>query len=194
MAEYVLEFPVTNEEEIKKLHVKDIVRINGIIIGLRDASLIRMFDDKEQSPINLKGAACLHTAPGVRKVKDKFEKVCIGTTTSTRMDRFTEPLLREYQAKAIIGKAGLLEASVSAMHKFCGCYLAVTGGAAALETTQIEEIKEVYWQDLMPECLWVFKVKNFGPLIVAIDSYGNNLYFDVKKHAQEQRNDIFKTF
>ena len=46
-------------------------------------------------------------------------------------------------------------------------YFALVGGAAALETTQIEEIEEVYWEELMPECLWKFRVKDFGPLWVA---------------------------
>ena len=51
---------------------------------------------------------------------------------------------------------------------------------------QIEEIEEVWWEDLMPECLWKFRVKNFGPLIVAIDAHGNSLYKDVKAAAAER--------
>jgi L(+)-tartrate dehydratase beta subunit len=65
-------------------------------------------------------------------------------------------------------------------------YLAIVGGAAALETLQIEEIEEVWWEELMPECLWKFRVKNFGPLIVAIDAHGNSIYSRVKQNAAEK--------
>ena len=72
------------------------------------------------------------------------------------------------------------------VHLHGGVYLAIVGGAAALETEQIEEIEQVWWEDLMPECLWKFRVKNFGPLIVAIDAHGNSLYKDVKAAAAER--------
>jgi L(+)-tartrate dehydratase beta subunit len=62
------------------------------------------------------------------------------------------------------------------MKQFGAAYLAIVGGAAALETQQIEEIEQVWWEDLMPECLWKFRVREFGPLIVAIDAHGRSLY------------------
>ena len=65
------------------------------------------------------------------------------------------------------------------------------GGAAALETTQIEEIEEVAWEELMPECLWKFRVKDFGPLTVGIDAHGNSLYHDVQAAAQEKLKELF---
>ena len=65
------------------------------------------------------------------------------------------------------------------------------GGAAALETTQIEEIEEVMWEELMPECLWKFRVKDFGPLTVGIDAHGNSLYHDVQAAAGEKLKEIF---
>ena len=51
---------------------------------------------------------------------------------------------------------------------------------------QIEEIEQVWWEDLMPECLWKFRVKDFGPLIVAIDSHGNSLYRKIQDRAAER--------
>jgi L(+)-tartrate dehydratase beta subunit len=83
----------------------------------------------------------------------------------------------------MVGKGGFLQDTVEAMQKHGGVYLAIVGGAAALETVQIEEIEEVWWEDLMPECLWKFRVKNFGPLIVAIDAHGNSLYKNIKQDA-----------
>jgi L(+)-tartrate dehydratase beta subunit len=70
-------------------------------------------------------------------------------------------------------------------------YFAIVGGAAALETTQIEEIEEVAWEELMPECLWKFRVKDFGPLTVGIDAHGNSLYRDVQDAAKKKLEEIY---
>src|SRR5437867_1178474 len=186
MSEYILQTPL-RESDARQLHLEDTVTINGTIFGIRDATQIRIFDEGVAPPADLTGSVCLHTAPGVRRLPNgKYEKVSIGTTTSTRMDRFVPGLLETYGVRAIVGKGGLLEGSIAAMQKFGGVYLAIVGGAAALETLQIEEIEEVWWEDLMPECLWKFRVKNFGPLIVAIDSHGGSLYKDVKATAAER--------
>jgi L(+)-tartrate dehydratase beta subunit len=69
-------------------------------------------------------------------------------------------------------------------------YFAIVGGAAALETTQNAEIEEVAWEDLMPESLWIFRVKDFGPLWVGIDSHGNSLFHDVQERAEQRLEDI----
>ncbi len=178
-------FPLDDLDALRELRVGQKLRLDGHIIGIRDATQIRIFDEGVEPPLDLTGAALLHTAPGVRQLADgRYEKVSIGTTTSTRMDRFTRGLMRDYGVRAIIGKAGLLPDSIPVLREFGGCYLAVTGGAAALETTQIEEIEEVYWEDLMPECLWKFRVKDFGPLVVAMDCHGASIYRDVKEEAQ----------
>ena len=186
MAEFVLQTPLT-ESDVRKLQLEDTVTINGTIFGIRDATQIRIFDEGQAPPADLTGSVCLHTAPGVRKLPDgSYAKVSIGTTTSTRMDRFVPGLLEKYGVRAIVGKGGLLEGSVEAMKRHGGAYLAIVGGAAALETMQIEEIEEVWWEDLMPECLWRFRVRNFGPLIVAIDAHGNSLYRNVQEQAAER--------
>lgn len=184
MAHHNLTTPLS-EEAVRQLKVRDTVTVNGHIFGIRDATQIRMFDQEQVPPVDLTGAICLHTAPSLKKVGDKWEKICVGTTTSIRMERFTPPLIEKYGVRAIVGKSGLLEGSLEAMKKFGACYLAIVGGAAALETKQIEEVEEVYWEDLHPEAIYKFRVKDFGPLIVAMDSHGNHLYFDV--HAQAMK-------
>jgi L(+)-tartrate dehydratase beta subunit len=186
MAEHLLEAPLS-EADVRKLSLEDTVVLNGTIFGIRDATQIRIFDEGIEPPPNLNGSVCLHTAPGVKKRPDgTYEKVSIGTTTSTRMDRFVPGLLERYQVRAIVGKGGLLQTSVDALERFGGVYLAIVGGAAALETTQIEAIEAVWWEDLMPECLWKFRVRNFGPLVVAIDAHGHSLYRDVEQRAAER--------
>jgi len=163
------------------------VTIQGHIIGIRDATQIRIFDQGQEPPFSLEGAALLHTAPNVRKRDDGgYEPMCIGTTTSARMSRFTEGLVRDHGSRAIIGKGGLLPAALEPLREHGGVYLAIVGGAAALETTQIEEIERVEWEDLMPECLWLFRVRDFGPLIVGMDTHGESLYENVQVEARKR--------
>jgi len=192
MAHYNLTTPLS-EEDVRQLKVRDTVTVNGHIFGIRDATQIRMFDHQQAPPVDLRGAICIHTAPSLRKVGDKWEKISIGTTTSTRMERFTPPLIENYGVRAVVGKAGLLEGSLDAMKTSGACYLAIVGGAAALETTQIEEVEAVYWEDLHPEAIYKFRVKDFGPLIVAMDSHGNHLYFDVKKQITQKLPELYKS-
>ena len=193
MAAVRVRFPVMDEREIRKLHAGDEVVVDGHIIGIRDRTQIRIFDQGIEPPMDLNGAFLLHTAPGVRKLgPGKYEKVCIGTTTSARMVRFTEGLGEQYGVRAICGKGGLPDEAIEPMQRLGMVYFAIVGGAAALETTQIEEIEEVYWEELMPECLWKFRVKDFGPLTVGIDSHGNSVYHDVQTEAHKRLEGILE--
>ena len=186
MAHYKLRPPLT-ERDIRWLRVEDTVTIDGVIFGIRDATQIRIFDRGVPPPADLTGAVCLHTAPGVRKRPDgTYEKLSIGTTTSTRMNRFVPGLVGKYGVRALVGKGGVLEDSIAAMARHGAAYFAVVGGAAALATQQIEAIERVWWEDLMPECFWQFRVKEFGPLIVAIDAHGESLYRRVRERAEQR--------
>jgi L(+)-tartrate dehydratase beta subunit len=186
MAEHRITFPA-DEKTIRSLRAGDSVVVDGHIVGIRDRTQIRIFDQGVEPPMDLRGAFLLHTAPGVRKVgPGKYEPVSIGTTTSARMVRFTEPLGRDYGVRAICGKGGLPDEAIEPMKKHGMVYFAIVGGAAALETTQIEEIEEVAWEELMPECLWKFRVKDFGPLTVGIDAHGASLFHDVQEAAKKR--------
>jgi L(+)-tartrate dehydratase beta subunit len=186
MAEHRIRFPA-DEDTIRSLRAGDSVLVDGHIIGIRDRTQIRIFDQGIEPPMDLSGAFLLHTAPGVRKIgPGKYEPVSIGTTTSARMVRFTEPLGRDYGVRAICGKGGLPDEAIEPMKRYGMVYFAIVGGAAALETTQIEEIEEVAWEELMPECLWKFRVKDFGPLTVGIDAHGTSLFHDVQEAAKKR--------
>jgi L(+)-tartrate dehydratase beta subunit len=192
MADYRFKTPLT-EADVRQLAVGDSVTLDGVIFGVRDGNLIRVFDQRVAPPVSWQGAALLHTAPNVRKLgPGKYEPISVGTTTSMRMDRFTEGLLRDYGVRAILGKGGLSEKSAQLMAHYGAVYLSVTGGAAALETLQIEEIEKVYWEDLMPECIWQIRFKGLGPLTVGIDAKGNNLQHDVQAEAQKRAAEILK--
>ncbi len=192
MSSKQLTFP-TSEEAIRELRAGDEVTVDGHIIGIRDRTQIRIFDEGIAPPMDLSGAFLLHTAPGVRKLgPGKYEKICIGTTTSARMVRFTEGLGAQYGVRAICGKGGLPDEAIEPMQRLGMVYFAIVGGAAALETTQIEEIEEVAWEELMPECLWKFRVKDFGPLTVGIDSHGNSLFHDVQERAKAKLEELYE--
>ncbi|MBI4204459.1 MAG: fumarate hydratase C-terminal domain-containing protein [Betaproteobacteria bacterium] len=192
MAHYDFTTPVT-EEQIRQLRINDTVSLNATLYGIRDATQIHMFDRGRKTRFDLKGHAVIHTAPNVKKVEKSaqfpagYAPVCIGTTTSARMERFTRPLMREYGVRIIIGKGGLGQGSLEAFSELGGVYLAIVGGAAALETTWVEAIEDVDLDDLNPESLWKFQVKGFGPLLVSMDSHGGSLYTAVNESAREKR-------
>ena len=192
MAHYDFNMPVT-EEQVRQLRVNDTVSLNGTLFGIRDATQIHMFDRGRKTRFDMSGHAVIHTAPNVKWVGETqatpcgYAPICIGTTTSARMERFTRPLMEQYGVRIIIGKGGLFEASAAAFRELGGAYLAIIGGTAALETTWIEQIEDVDLDDLNPESLWKFRVKNFGPLLVAMDTHGGSLYTAVNKAARGKR-------
>src|SRR5262245_25915354 len=181
MAHHVLDMPVS-EAQVRALRVGDTVTLERTLYGIRDATLIHMFDRGRTTRLDLKGHAVIHTAPNVRKVEVSpeapagYAPLCIGTTTSQRMERFTRPLMERDGVRIVIGKGGMGAETLAAFRQFGGAYLAVVGGAAALETTWIEAIEDVDMDDLHPESLWRFRIKGFGPLMVAMDAHGGSLY------------------
>lgn len=195
MTHYELTPPI-DDAQIRSLRVGDTVTLTGALFGIRDATLIHMFDRGRQSRLDMRGHAVVHTAPNVVPVPKSeeypagYRTICVGTTTSARMERFTRPLLQQYGVRAIIGKGGLLEDSQAAFAEFGGVYLAIIGGAAALETTWIDAIEDVDLDDLHPESLWQFRVSGFGPLMVAMDTHGNSHYRNVRDSAQSRRDQV----
>ncbi|HEX2648963.1 MAG TPA: FumA C-terminus/TtdB family hydratase beta subunit [Burkholderiales bacterium] len=183
---YDLSAPLS-EEVVRKLRINDTVTLNGTLFGIRDATHIHMFDRGRKTRFDLRGHAVIHTAPSVKKVGSRYEPICVGTTTSDRMERFTRPLMEQYGVRLVIGKGGLREGSLKAFSELGGAYLAIVGGAAALETTWVEAIEDVDLDDLHPESLWKFRVRGFGPLVVAMDSHGGSLYSQVKSDAGQRR-------
>ena len=191
MTHHTLDMPIT-EAQARSLRVGDTVTLEKTLFGIRDATLIAMFDRGRPTRLDLKGHAVVHTAPNVRKLDEpgnapQYEPVCIGTTTSMRMERFTHDLMQREGVRLIIGKGGMGPATLDAFREFGGAYLAVVGGAAALQTTWIEAIEDVDFEDLNPECLWKFRIKGFGPLLVTMDSHGGSLHAEINDQAAARR-------
>jgi L(+)-tartrate dehydratase beta subunit len=192
VAHHHLFLPV-DEAAVRALRVNDTVTLERTLYGIRDATQIHLFDRARLTKFDLSGHAVIHTAPNVRKVSVSavnpcgYAPVCVGTTTSDRMERFTRPLMRQCGVRLIVGKGGLREDSQAVFQAFGGAYLAIVGGTAALETTWIESIEDVDLDDLNPESLWRFRIHNFGPLLVAMDSHGESLYRTVRQTASARR-------
>ena len=198
MAHYYLPTPAS-ESDIRRLKINDTVTLQNTLFGIRDATQIHMFDHDRKTKFDLTGHAVIHTAPNVRKVAISsefpagYEPICIGTTTSDRMERFTRPLMIQNGVRMIVGKGGMREGSLQAFAELGGVYLAIIGGTAALETTWIEQIEDVDMDDLNPESLWRFKIHDFGPLLVAMDSHGGSIYQEVKSDVARNKVDVLKS-
>jgi L(+)-tartrate dehydratase beta subunit len=192
MTHHVLDMPV-DDDAVRALRVGDTVTLEKTLFGIRDATQIHMFDRGRQTRLDLRGHAVIHTAPNVKQVPPSpehpagYAPVCIGTTTSARMERFTRPLMAQYGVRLVIGKGGLGAESQKAFAELGGAYLAIIGGTAALETTWIEAIEDVDLDDLNPESLWKFRIKGFGPLLVAMDAHGASLYDGIRATAADRR-------
>ncbi|MEJ2243254.1 MAG: FumA C-terminus/TtdB family hydratase beta subunit [Candidatus Bathyarchaeota archaeon] len=195
MAVYHLKTPIS-EEQVRKLKVNDTLYVTGTMVTARDEAHKRALDlhnNNKQLPINLEGLALFHCGPIVKKVNNKWTVVAAGPTTSFRMEPLQADFLKNFKVRLVIGKGGMGQKTVDAMQKCGAVYGAFTGGAAILAAKAIKQVKNVEWLDLgMPEALWILQIEDFGPLTVAIDTYGNNLFEDVQNKAEIKRRTIYK--
>jgi tartrate/fumarate subfamily iron-sulfur-dependent hydro-lyase beta chain len=176
--EYHFDLPI-DDKEIKKLNIGDIIYLSGDFFTARDeAHHIMIKSDKKSIKFDPGNMALFHCGPLMKKIESKWTVVSAGPTTSSRMEIFEDKFLDKFKTKVIIGKGGMGEKTKNALIKNNAIYTAYTGGAGALAAERIKEVLSVYWlEELgMPEAVWIFKVENFGPLVVAMDSKGNSIY------------------
>ena len=196
MTTYKLITPIS-EKEVRKLVVNDTIYLTGTIVTARDAAHKRALDfynKGKQLPINLEGLAIFHCGPIVKKECDRWKVVASGPTTSSRMDLFEEEFIKNFKVRVVVGKGGMDKKTVNAMKQYGAVYGAFTGGAAVLAAKAIKQVKGVEWIDLgMPEAMWILEVENFGPLTVAIDAHGNNLFQTIQTKADNKKLKIYKT-
>ena len=176
--EYHFDVPVSTEK-IKKLHVGDIIYVSGKIFTARDEAHHMMLE-KDNIPFDPSEMALFHCGPLMKKENGKWQAVSAGPTTSSRMEIFEDKFIEKYGINIIIGKGGMGERTEKALQKYTCVYTSYTGGAGALAADRVAEVLGVHWlEELgMPEAVWIFKVKEFGPLVVAIDSHGKSIYRD----------------
>jgi len=195
MVEYRLKTPIP-EEEARKLRVGDVIYLSGTIVTARDAAhrrVLETLDRGEELPISLKGLAIYHCGPVIKKVGEEWRIFGGGPTTSTRMEIFEAEFIQKTGIRAVIGKGGMGDRTADAMRRFGAFYATFPGGASVLAIKSVKRVKDVFWLDLgMPEAMWVLEVEDFGPLLVAIDSCGNNLHEKIVMQASEKLKGILK--
>ena len=184
-----LQFPLS-KEQVLDLDCGDLVYLSGCIHTMRDMGHRRALDLLERGeklPFDLVNSAIWHCAPIVRKNSaGRWEAVSAGSTTSSRFTPLGSEMLEHLGMRCTLGKGTMNKRAIDTMKKVGSVFLSTTGGCAALYAQQIEEVLEVYWTDLgLPEAIWVLKVKEMGPLVVAIDAHGNSLYEMKKVRMQE---------
>lgn len=196
MATYKFRTPIS-EADIRKLKVNDVLYVSGLMVTARDEAhkkALELYREGKKLPVDLEGGVVFHCGPIVKKEGDKWIAVAAGPTTSTRLEQFEDEFIKDYKVRVVIGKGGMGKRTTDAMQKYGAVYGAFTGGAGVVAAKAIKNVKTVEWlQEMgMPEALWVFEVVEFGPLTIAIDSHGNNLFDVVKKKAEEARAKIYE--
>ena len=184
----ILTTPISYDQ-IKDLRIGDTVYLTGMLATCRDSGHRRVVQEKIlPENFEFKDGAIFHAGPIVGKDENgKQYMVSVGPTTSRRMESAEADFIEQTGLRLIIGKGGMLEKTTEACKKFGAIHCAFPGGCAVVAAQEVEELVGVEWMDLgMPEALWIMKVKEFGPLIVSIDTEGNNLFDNNKKIFQER--------
>ncbi|MDR3124675.1 MAG: FumA C-terminus/TtdB family hydratase beta subunit [Endomicrobium sp.] len=163
---------------LNNLKVRQRVLFSGTIYTARDAAHKRIIDlldsgNKDKIPFNLNNSAVYYCGPTPTK-PGNIVGAC-GPTTSSRMDIFTPRLLKE-GVKVLIGKGNRSKNVEKSIEENKAIYFIVTGGVGALISKSVVKADLIAFEDLGPEAVYRFEVKNI-PLVVAIDSYGSNIFF-----------------
>lgn len=192
MNKKILTTPIQNKE-LESLTIGDIIYLNGYLITSRDDVHQRLIKQHKELPVELAGKAIFHAGPIMQEIEGqpgKYRVISIGPTTSMRMEKYEKEFIAETGLKLIVGKGGMGPDTAGACQTYKAIHTVFPGGCAVLAANCVEEVERVEWLDLgMPEAMWVMRVKEFGPLIVSIDTKGNNLFeqnkkaFNLKKDA-----------
>ena len=189
----VLITPVSTED-LKDIKVGDIVYLDGSMTTCRDVAHRRLVEEGRELPGDVRNNAIFHAGPIIRPLEnDKFEMVSVGPTTSMRMEKFEYEFVKLTGVKVIIGKGGMKENTERACKEFGAIHCVFPAGNAVVAATEVEEIVRAEWRDLgMPETLWNCRVKEFGPLIVSIDTEGNNMFEKNKVVFNERKDAVYE--
>jgi len=183
-----------SEKEVRRLNVGDRLLISGTIITMRDQAHKRALE-QGKIPIKIRDQVLYHCGPLVRKKKSVLKVIAAGPTTSSRIEPFEAEFIKKFRPRIIIGKGGMGSSTSKAIKKYGVAYCDFPGGAAVLAASKIKKVLDVKWLDLgLPEAVWVFRVENFGPLIVTIDSHGKNLHEKIARNAERSKLGIYENF
>jgi fumarate hydratase class I len=181
--EVVLQAPVT-EEQVRQLHVGDVVLINGTMFTGRDAVHAHLM--KHEPPVSLNGQVLYHCGPVMVKEGERWTVRAAGPTTSIREEPYQGDVIKRYGVRAVIGKGGMGAKTLAAMKESGAVYLNAIGGAAQFYARCIDRVDGVSWMEFgTPEAMWQFHVHDF-PAIVTMDAHGNSLHKDVEEASAQK--------
>jgi L(+)-tartrate dehydratase beta subunit len=187
----ILTTPIQSEE-LESLAIGDIIYLNGYLITSRDDVHHRLIKQHKQLPVDLNGQAIFHAGPIMQEIEGqqgKYRVISIGPTTSMRMEKYEKEFIAQTGVKLIVGKGGMGPGTVEGCREHKAIHAVFPGGCAVLAASCVEEVERVEWLDLgMPEAMWVMRVREFGPLIISIDTKGNNV-FEINKTAFNRKKD-----
>ncbi|MCQ2450364.1 MAG: FumA C-terminus/TtdB family hydratase beta subunit [Clostridia bacterium] len=190
----VITYPISFEQ-IRDLKIGDTVYYSGPMGTFRDSGHARVIKEGLlPQNIDLRNGAIYHAGPIVGKDENGNEYiVSIGPTTSRRMESCEAEMIEKTGIRLIIGKGGMMEKTAKACKEFGAIHCAFPGGCAVVAAQCVQKLIGCEWRDLgMPEACWELEVKEFGPLIVSIDTNGNNLFENNKKIFNERLKNLIK--
>lgn len=191
MTDFRLNVPQDNIR-IGEVRAGDVLHVTGDIAIARDQAHKKLL---ETFVPEIVGLPIFHCGPIAKKVGEEWRIVAGGPTTSTRMDALTPPILEKYKTKLIIGKGGLGEVGKKGLADFGAVYSEFTGGASALAVSKIVRVKRRLLEELGPtELVWIWEVKDFGPLLVTQDHQGGDLKKVVTTEARSKLEAIVKAY
>jgi len=193
MTEYRLDTPL-DEETVALLRAGDIIYLSGTVFTARDEAHMELLEHGEPEGLDTTGLGLYHCGPVMRQVDGEWQVVAAGPTTSFRMETLEPRFLDMFGVKVIIGKGGMGPATLEALRKHNVVYASFTGGAGALAARGLGRVVGVhYLEELgMPEAVWIFEARDFGPLVVSMDAHGNSLYADVDDRTRENLKNILE--
>lgn len=186
----ILNTPIS-EEDLKDIKIGDVIYLSGRIVTCRDVAHRRLIEYGRELPVDIRGGAILHAGPIIKKSEgdtEHYEMISIGPTTSMRMEKFEKEFIEQTGVRVVVGKGGMGPNTEAGCRDYKAIHCVFPAGCAVLAATTVAEIEDAQWKDLgMPETLWVCRIKEFGPLIVSIDSEGNNLFEENKVLFNERK-------
>lgn len=170
-------------DSIRDLRIGDIIYLTGTLVTGRDDVHLRVVKENMVCPFDFDGMAIMHAGPIIKEGPEENTMIAIGPTSSIRMDEYAGDFIRMTGLKMMVGKGGMGVKTSNACKEFGAIHCMFPGGCAVIAASCVEKITNVYWRELgMPEALWEMKVKEFGPLIVTIDTTGGNLFLENKAY------------
>ncbi len=196
MAEVTLKTPLS-ESTIRSLKVGDKIYLSGSIFTARDRIHKYLFDhrpSRDDIPFDIVNGVLYHCGPIVRKHEGEYRFISGAPTTSIRLELYEDTIIKEYGIRAIIGKGGMGERTLSALRQFGCIYLHTISGAAVYLADRVVKVEDVWKLDEFgePEAMWLLEVEDF-PAIVTMDSNGKSLHEEIRKRSFQKAEKLLKS-